>query len=520
MGDKDIILANTQETGETVALNPRLKYGALELLAVAALAGVGGYYLKGYRAAKSGKDLSREDIDALIAEIRKDDIDDAELLSIVKSLNLAEVLEKVKANETLIRDISERIKSLNTGTGNSALDGISEKLGEIERALNKEEGASSVDFSEIEAKLEELRSLMIETFEYTGSDDITRNLDVKEALKLVLDKILAPKDVILDREPVAFDLDELKRAIMGAEMSVNLAMIFEKLTSSVSLTSADSATPWYELLTEDEKFNLGKLIEDKKDGISFVKLSASTIEDALKGLSSGRSFPFTISTLDTDNLHENGFFKYQNNSLLNLYLGRVDGTAAIANEVMIGGPEGYIRTEFHSFGVSTSSKMRQGSYHSLELTDLLPRTEKEIIKVLKESVKANAEYTDNSFVSLAVRVKTRDEARRFVTENKDRLISELNKAQDRKKFSWAGFVYAFIMASHGIAQKPGEGSRTAWNDFETAIKASKLFDKATASTFNELLNEGHYNTLVYALLYLDAAFFTFHTTESNHPVLS
>lgn len=519
MGDKNIILANTQDTGEAVALNPRLKYGALELIAVAALAGVGGYYLKGYRAAKSGKDLSREDIDALIAEIRKDDLDDAELLSIVKSLNLADVFEKVKTNEALLSQISERIKGLNNGSSGTSLDEISNKLAEIERLLAGKSGAEDIDLSEITDQVLELKNLMTKTFEYSGTDGITRNLDVQEALKLVLDAVLAPKDAVLPSEPESIDFDELKQAIMGADMSVNLAMIFEKLTSSVSLTSADSGTPWYELLTEDEKFNLGKLIEDKKDGISFVKLTAATIEDSLKGLSSGLSFPFTVSTLDTDNLHENGYFKHKNNMLIRLFMGRISGVPAIATETVVGTDKNYTESTFQSFGVNTSDKIRQGSHGSLLLHSLEPVTDKAVMKVLKESVTANEEYADNSFISLATRVSARNEARKFVVENKDKILNALNQAQNSRKFSWAGFVYAFIMASHGIAQRPGNGSRTAWNDFETSIKASKLLEKATVSTFNKLLDDGHYNTLVYALVYLDAAFFTLTTTEDLSKVL-
>lgn len=521
MGDKNIILANTQNTGEAVALNPRLKYGALELVAVAALAGVGGYYLKGYRAAKSGKDLSREDIDALIAEIRKDDMDDAELLNIVKSLDLAAVLSSVKANESLLAQVADRLKGLNEQSGtHSPLQGISDKLGEIERKLSEKSSDTGDEIDALIAKIGELEAVMSRTFEH-DDDGVIKNLDVLSALKLILEK--APKnrtDVVLPDEPQTFDFDELKRAIMGAEMSVNLAMIFEKLTSSVSLTSADSGTPWYELLTEDEKFNLGKLIEDKKDGISFVKLSPATIEDSLKGLSSGRSFPFTVSTLDTDNLHEDGFFEHKKNALVSLFLGRIGGVPAVATETVVGNKLAYSETSIQSFGVSTSDKLKQGSFGSLVLKDLKPVTDKAIVKALKESVGSNEAFTDNSFTALAVRVSVQRAAREFVIENEKTLITKLNEAQTARKFSWAGFVYAFVMASHGIAQNPGTGSRTAWNDFETSIKASKLLDKADKATFSKLLEDGHYNTLIYALLYLDAAFFSFHTTENIERVLS
>lgn len=505
---RDVIVGFSDETGDRLVLDPSLRYSVVGVSLAALAAGVGGFALSNYihRVKAEAKDEPSMGSagERLLQLLQEDKRIDEETIAYIRSLRLENInasLDSVLLEQTALKDKLMAVENTLAGADLQSLlnanRDLSSKLDSLISSVAQQSNNSD-NHVEIGKIREALSSLRNELLDVGGSvPNIRNSLD---SAHRKLDELLRPS---LPDHPVEIvggeeeeprlvnieDLKALKASIIGSLNDVTLSKIIEKLQSSVTLTSADAAAPWYDLLSDEEKANLGKLIEQKGDGFTTKGITAADVESALQGMSSGNSFPFTVSVLDTDALTDTSELSFNGKALSEVVISRYDGLLNLV---------GKERQDYFSVKPTVSSKVKQPSKAKLRVKDIvLTESLDNAIKAKRAGAYPGDQLNDNGLAGLAVRASAASVLKAFVSAKKQDLINAIN--DESTQCSAAGVFYALVLSQYGIAQSSGAGSRTSWNELKTAVKASALFERMTTDTLTSLLQAKQVNTILYLL---------------------
>lgn len=462
------VIAGFAPNGERIVLDTGLKHTTAAVVGSGVVGTAVGYLIGQYLTKRKQADsITVTELNVLegaIEKLRKAyDEKQAEILRALEAnqntSEAANVMEKLSAVETKLGSLLNTFGSTNDThlTG----DKLAAELAKSRQSLLEE--------------MSELLGTGLTESDITDLDSSTKGLSLLGArVRDLFEKAANTGETTsandsLSREDVKALLDEVRGVKDGADLWTLKLMMDEitRLNSSnaVPLTSKDSAIPWYETLTPEQKENLLKMIEDKGDAVKLKELPK------LSSLMGDQKF-FTVPGLELDGVESST-------------------AASDINLMFIGGIFGFVEND-KIVPLSASKKIRMLNSASGVASEIawIPRPTLFAATDFVKSGEENKVFLDNG-VTASYRNSS-------ITKE---LLEKAIKAVLTQKAS--ALTYVMGMCAYGIAQTAGAGSRNVWNEDKSVMKIHAYWsdrnNKAKLANFESLTEEEKYSLAFLAL---------------------
>lgn len=467
MNNREVI-AGFAPNGERIVLDTGLKHTTAAVIGSGVVGTALGYFIGQYLTKRKQADsITVTELNVLEGAIEK--------LRKAYDEKQAEILRALEANENTSEaaGVMEKLSALETKLGELlATFGGANTTGLTDEAL------STALTNSRTLLLEEMAELLGTGLTESDINDLsssTKGLSLLGARVRDLFKKAGQTEgatgavSTLSREDVKALLDEVRGVKDGTDLWTLKLMMDEitRLNSSnaVPLTSKDSAIPWYETLTPEQKENLLKMIEDKGDAVKLKELPK------LSSLMGDQKF-FTVPGLELDGVESST-------------------AASDINLMFVGGIFGFVENG-KIIPLSPTKKIRMLNSASGVASEIawIPRP---TLFTAADFVKSGEE--DKVFLDNGVTASYRNSS--VTKELLEKAIKNILSEEA------SALTYVMGMCAYGIAQTAGAGSRNVWNEDKSVMKIhaywSDRSNKPRLANYETLTKEEKYSLAFLAL---------------------